>query len=94
VPVLAGCGPDWLQRLESAHTRFPRERALAYGLGHALAERQLWGKARLMLETVAEDAGMPSAARRRSWLALAALAEQEGDESRRARCFESAARLP
>lgn len=94
VPVLAGCGPDWLQRLESAQARFPRERALAYALGHALAERQLWGKARLMLEAVADDTGMPGVARRRSWLALAALAEQEGDELRRARCFESAARLP
>lgn len=94
VPVLAGCGPDWLQRLESAQGRFPRERALAYALGHALAERQLWGKARLMLESVAEDATMRSTARRRSWLALAALAEQEGDDARRARCFEAAARLP
>ncbi len=94
VPVLAGCGPDWLQRLESAQSRFPRERALAYALGHALAERQLWGKARLMLDTVAEDATMPAAARRRSWLALAVLAEQEGDDARRARCFEAAARVP
>ncbi|MFG6456236.1 heme biosynthesis HemY N-terminal domain-containing protein [Roseateles sp. BYS96W] len=94
VPVLAGCGPDWLQRLESAQARFPRERALAYALGHALAERQLWGKARLMLDAAAEDVGMPGGARRRSWLALAALAEQEGDETRRARCFEAAARLP
>lgn len=94
VPVLAGCGPDWLQRLESAQSRFPRERALTYALGHALAERQLWGKARLMLETAADDTAMPSASRRRSWLALAALAEQEGDDARRARCFEAAARLP
>ncbi len=94
VPVLAGCGPDWLQRLESAQSRFPRERALAYALGHALAERQLWGKARLMLEAVADDAQMPAVARRRSWLALAALSEQEGDDARRARCFEAAARVP
>jgi HemY protein len=94
VPVLAGCGPDWLQRLESAQARFPRERALAYALGHALAERQLWGKARLMLEAAADDAAMPSPMRRRSWLALAALAEQEGDDARRARCFEAAARVP
>lgn len=94
MPVLAGCGPDWLQRLESAQSRFPRERALAYALGHALAERQLWGKARLMLEAAADDVTMANPARRRSWLALAALAEQEGDEARRSRCFEAAARLP
>jgi HemY protein len=93
VPVLAGVGPDWLQRLETAQARFPRERALAYALGHALAERQLWGKARLMLEAVAEDAAMPSPTRRRSWLALARLAEQEGDEPRRVRCIEAAASL-
>lgn len=93
VPVLAGAGPDWLQRLESAAQRLPRDRHLAYALGHALAERQLWGKSRLMLESVAEDATMDSTARRRSWLALAALAEQEGDEARRGRCLESAARL-
>lgn len=94
VPVLVGCGPDWLQRLEAAQARFPRERAWSYALGHTLAERQLWGKARLMLEAVVEDTTMPSAARRRSWLALAALAEQEGDDARRARCYEAAARLP
>lgn len=93
VPVLVGCGHDWLQRLEAAQSRFPRERALAYALGHALAERQLWGKARLMLESVAEDSSMSNMARRRSWLELATLAEQDGDESRRARCFEAAARL-
>lgn len=93
VPVLAGMGPDWLQRLESAQSRYPRERLLAYALGHALAERQLWGKARLMLESVADDHAMPAVARRRSWIALAALAEHDGDEARRARCFEAAARL-
>ncbi len=93
VPVLAGMGPDWLQRLEAAQQRFPRERLLAYALGHALAERQLWGKARLMLEAVADDHAMPAAARRRSWIALARLAEQDGDDARRARCFEAAASL-
>ena len=52
------------------------------------------GAARLMLETVVDDVTMPNTARRRSWLALAGLAEQEGDDARRARCFEAAARLP
>ncbi|WP_077036331.1 heme biosynthesis HemY N-terminal domain-containing protein [Pelomonas sp. KK5] len=93
VPVLAGLGPEWLQRLESAVQRFPRDKYLAYALGHALAERQLWGKARLMLETVSDDHTMPVAARRRSWLMLARLAEQDGDVERRARCYEAAAQL-
>ncbi|HEY4082729.1 MAG TPA: heme biosynthesis HemY N-terminal domain-containing protein [Burkholderiaceae bacterium] len=93
VPVLVGLGPEWLQRLESAMQAFPRDKHLAYALGHALAERQLWGKARLMLETVADDHVMPVATRRRSWLRLAQLAENDGDAERRARCYEAAAHL-
>ena len=93
VPVLSGLGPEWLQRLESAVQAFPRDKHLAYALGHALAERQLWGKARLMLEHVADDRGMPAAARRRSWLRLAQLAENDGDMDRRAHCFEAAAHV-
>jgi HemY protein len=91
VLVVPGLGPEWLQRLESAVQRFPRDQHLAYALGHALAERQLWGKARLLLEQVAEDRSLSVAARRRSWLSLAALAHQDGDAERRARCFEAAA---
>lgn len=91
VLAVPGLGPEWLQRLESAVQRFPRDRHLAYALGHALAERQLWGKARLMLEQAAEDRSLPVAARRRSWLTLAALATHDGDMERRARCFEAAA---
>jgi HemY protein len=86
-----GLGPEWLQRLESAVQRFPRDKYLAYALGHALAERQLWGKARLMLEQAAEERSLPVAARRRSWLSLAELANRDGDMERRARCFEAAA---
>ena len=93
VHVLPGLGPEWLQRLEAAVQHFPRDRYMAYALGHALAERQLWGKARLALEQVIDDRSMPTAARRRSWLTLAQLAENDGDLDRRARCFEAAAVL-
>jgi len=88
-----GLGPEWLQRLEGAVQRFPRDGTMALALGHALAERQLWGKARLMLEQAADDRELSIAARRRSWLRLAEMAEQDDDPERRARCFEAAARL-
>ena len=91
--AVPGIGPEWLQRLESAVQRFPRDMQLAYALGHVLAERQLWGKARLMLEQAAEDRSLPVPSRRRSWLSLAELAAQDGDLERRARCFEAAATL-
>ena len=93
VQVLAGLGPEWLQRLESAVQRFPRDKNMSYALGHALAERQLWGKARLILEQVADESSLGTAARRRCWLVLAHLAEQDGDLDRRALCQESAATL-
>lgn len=93
VPCMPGLGPEWLQRLEGAVQRFPRDGTMAYALGHALAERQLWGKARLMLEQAAEDRALGVASRRRSWLRLAEMAEQDGDMDRRGRCFEAAATL-
>ncbi|MEO8058370.1 MAG: heme biosynthesis HemY N-terminal domain-containing protein [Burkholderiales bacterium] len=92
--AMQGLGPEWLPRLEAAAQAYPREGALALALGCALTERQLWGKARLALEQAAADAGLPAAARRKAWLALARLAQQEGDALRVARCFEAAARLP
>lgn len=88
-----GLGPEWLQRLEGAVQRFPRDGTMAFALGHALAERQLWGKARLMLEQAADDRELTLNARRRSWLRLAEMADQDEDAERRARCYEAAARL-
>ncbi|MEJ6003594.1 heme biosynthesis HemY N-terminal domain-containing protein [Paucibacter soli] len=93
VVCMAGMGPEWLQRLEQAAQRFPRDNYMAYALGHALAERQLWGKARLMLEQAGGDRALSVAARRRSWLTLADLAGRDGDAERRARCHEAAATL-
>ncbi len=88
-----GIGPEWLPRLEAASSAFARDGAVALAVGSALAERQLWGKARRLLEQAGADVMLPGNARRKAWLALAALAQQEGDEARTARCFESAARL-
>ncbi|ANH66688.1 heme biosynthesis HemY N-terminal domain-containing protein [Mitsuaria sp. 7] len=93
VLCMPGLGPEWLQRLEGAVQRFPRDGTMAFALGHALAERQLWGKARLMLEQAAEDRALTLTARRRSWLRLADMADQDDDAERRTRCYEAAARL-
>lgn len=93
VDATSGIGPEWLPRLEAASVTYPREGALALAVGCALAERQLWGKARRMLEQAANDAALASRPRRRAWLALATLARQEDDAPRAAACFESAARL-
>ena len=93
VNAMPGIGPEWLPRLEAASTAYAREGAVALAVGCALAERQLWGKARRLLEQAASDSGLASAGRRKSWLSLASLAQQESDPARAAECFEAAARL-
>jgi HemY protein len=91
--AVAGIGPEWLPRLEAASQAFAREGAVALAVGSALAERQLWGKARRLLEQAAADATLPTAPRRAAWRQLALLAQQDADAPRTAACFEAAARL-
>lgn len=91
--VLQGVGPEWLPRLEAAAQAYPREGPLCFAVGVALAERQLWGKARRLLEDAAADSALASTARRRAWRSLARIALEEGDTERAARCYESAAAL-
>lgn len=89
----SGIGPEWLPRLESASRAWPRDGAVAYAAGRAFADRELWGKARLLLEQAGDDPTLAQPARRKAWIALAELAAREGDPARAARCFETAARL-
>jgi HemY protein len=93
VSAVAGLGVDWLPRLESAAQAYAREGAMAFAVGMALAERQLWGKARRLLEESAADATLPSPARRKAWLTLARIAAEQEDAERAARAYEAAAAL-
>ncbi|MEO6407641.1 MAG: heme biosynthesis HemY N-terminal domain-containing protein [Burkholderiaceae bacterium] len=93
VHAVDGIGADWLARLEAAAQAFPRDGAVALAVGSALAERQLWGKARTLVEQAASDAALPVAVRRKAWLQLALLATRQGEADNAARCFEAAARL-
>jgi HemY protein len=92
--AVAGLGPEWLPRLEAASNTSPGDGAVALAVGIGLVERQLWGKARHLLEQAVADGRLPNSLRRKGWVALAQLAQQEDDPSRAARCFEAAARLP
>ncbi len=91
VACIEGVTPDWLARLESAAQAHPREAAVAYAVGCALAERELWGKARLLLDQAAAAPELDPALRRRAWLMLARLAEQQSDDERVAICYREAA---
>jgi HemY protein len=93
VACIAGLTPDWLARLEAAAQAFPREHAIAYAVGCALAERELWGKARLLLEQAATAAPLPAASRRHAWLLLARMADEQSNAEQAAACYEAAAKL-
>ena len=93
VEALSGLGVDWLPRLESAARAYAREGAMAFAVGMALAERQLWGKAARLLEESAADTSLPAPARRQAWLRLAHIAAEQDDGARAARAYEAAATL-
>ncbi|MGY4830484.1 heme biosynthesis HemY N-terminal domain-containing protein [Sphaerotilaceae bacterium SBD11-9] len=93
VASMVGLSPDWLARLEGAAQAHPREPAVAYAVGCALAERELWGKARLLLDQAATATPLPADARRHAWLLLARMAEEQSDTERAALCYEAAAKL-
>jgi HemY protein len=93
IEACPGIGPDWLPRLESAVQAFGHEPAIVAAVGQAFAERQLWGKARRLLEQAAAAPGLPGRTRRAAWRQLAALAREEGQEARAADCDRAAAAI-
>lgn len=86
-------GTDWLPRLEAALAAFGHEPAVVVGVGTAFAERQLWGKARKLLEQGGASPALPARARRRAWRMLAQLARDESDEARAHDCERAAAAI-
>jgi HemY protein len=93
VACIGGAGTDWMPRLEAAWQRYPREGAIAFAVGCAMAEYRLWGKARQALQQAADDETLPKASRRRAWRQLAELAKEQADLERAALCYAAAAQI-
>jgi HemY protein len=89
----AGIEPDWLPRLEAALESHGHESAVVAAVGVAFADRQLWGKARKLLEQSAAATSLPPRVRRRAWRALAQMARDSGDDLRAQQCEREAAAL-
>jgi HemY protein len=89
----SGIGNDWLPRLEAALNAFGHEPAVVAAVGAAFAERQLWGKARRLLEQAGASPSLPTRARRGAWRLLAQLARNESDDARVHDCERAAAAL-
>lgn len=93
IEARAGIAVDWLPRLEAAAQAHGHESTVVAAVGMAFAERQLWGKARRLLEQAAAAPGLPAPTRRAAWRQLATLARNEADEARAVQCEQAAAAL-
>jgi HemY protein len=92
VEAMSGLPADWLPLLETAVAAAPTDAGLAYTVGCAMAERQLWGRARRLLETAATLPAAERDLRRQAWRRLADIAEGEEDETLAQRCYLEIAR--
>ncbi|QJC55487.1 hypothetical protein HC248_00767 [Polaromonas vacuolata] len=80
----------WLARIESAQRALPNDGNLQYLAGMTFLSRQLWGKAKQLLQQSSsnlQDKGL----QRKAWLALATLAEQREDLAAAAEAYKRAA---
>lgn len=91
VAARAGLSTQWLPRVETAIERVPHDASVRFAAGMVFVERELWGKARRLLESVADDADLASTLRRRAWVELARMAEHDDDPERAGRCYRAAA---
>jgi HemY protein len=82
IDCIAGVGNDWLSRIESAMSAHGHEPAMTAAAGMVFAERQLWGKARRLLEQAAQTPSLSGRVRRAALRRLAFIARLEGDEAR------------
>ena len=77
-PGLPGLDAVWLARLEQSQRQWPNNPYLQYLTGQACRQRKLWGKAAQLLGQASHSLQEP-ALLRRTWCALALLAEERGD---------------
>ena len=86
-------GPEWLQRVEEVQQARPADASLQYLAGQMLMHRQLWGKATQLLTQASRQLSHTDLLRR-TWCALARLAEQRGESGAAAEHWRRAAELP
>lgn len=91
-PGLPQLDATWLARLEQAQRQMPNNAYLQYLAGQACMQRQLWGKAAQLLGQASHSLLEP-ALLRRTWCALALLAEERGDEAAAQGAWKKAALL-
>jgi HemY protein len=80
----------WLARIESAQRAQPNDGNLQYLAGMAFLSRQLWGKSKQLLQQATLNL-QDKVLLRKTWIALAKLAEQREDAAAAAEAYKRAA---
>ncbi len=91
-PGLSSLDAAWLARLEQTQRQMPSNAYLQYLAGQAFMQRRLWGKAAQLLGQASHSLQDP-ALLRRTWCALARLAEERGDATAAQAAWKRAALL-
>lgn len=91
-PGLPRLDAAWLARLEQTQRQLPNNPFLQYLAGQACMQRQLWGKAAQLLGQASHSLHEP-ALLRRTWCALAQLAQERGDDSAAQAAWKQAAQI-
>lgn len=91
-PGLTSLDAAWLARLEQTQRLMPGNAYLQYLAGQAFMQRRLWGKAAQLLGQASHSLHDP-ALLRRTWCALARLAEERGDAAAAQAAWKRAALL-
>jgi len=89
-PGLAHLDSAWLARLELAQRQMPGNAFFQYLAGQAFMQRQLWGKAAQLLGQASHSL-RDAAMLRRTWCALALLAQERGDTAAAQAAWKQAA---
>lgn len=91
--VMPHLGAEWLARVEQTQQQWPQHASLQYLAGQACLQRRLWGKAQQLLGQASQSLKDPMMLRR-TWCALAELAQERGDEAAEQAAWKIAAQLP
>ncbi|HAJ13601.1 MAG: heme biosynthesis HemY N-terminal domain-containing protein [Hydrogenophaga sp.] len=91
-PALADLDSTWLSRIERLQQEQPGNPCWQYLVGQACMHRRLWGKAAMQLGQARHGLKDPIL-RRRTWCALARLAEQRGDAEAALAAWQTAAQV-
>ena len=91
-PLVPHLEQEWVAQVEAAQSQRTSDAVLQYLAAQTYMKRQLWGKAQQLLERATKGLGHLSL-RRRAWVALAQLAEQQGDQVAAHAAWQAGAQL-